>query len=364
MKLGFKTSASVEFQIAVLDRRGRVVRRLPKRRNLILNSGLDAIGNHTADWRTAINAVEVGTGALVTKRASGSIEISANAGALTADAGFFVAQDVGRILKLNSGEEYLISGYTSPTSATSTNLTNAAASPGAIHYVNLTGLVNPTERSTTVAPGGTRVSTWDGGLKTMTHTIVLLTPILAAPRVYTEIGWSWTGTSGQPLFGCAPITPSINLGVGQRLSVTISLVVKPAPVEVTAVNVGLAVGNCLIERVGADVGRPSWNGVYLSASSPALAGPSDSGEPSLSGMMTGSTSAAGYTNGTFKRQLDFVFADSLGAISARSLRCSFGQNQNGIAYSWRLLLDAPLVKTANERINGSIEFSWGRELVN
>jgi hypothetical protein len=327
---------------------------------------LDAIGSGATDgFRKAIDAVAVGTGALTTKRASGVITITATAGALVSSAGLFLAADVGRILKLDSGGEYLLTAYTSPTQMTSSNLTNAAASPGSIHYVNLTGLVTETERSSTVAPGGAKVSAWDAGLGTFTHTVILLTPVLATARVYSEIGWSWTNTAGGALFGCAQISPTVSLGVGQRLRVTISLVVKPSPIVPTAVSAGLAVGNMLIELIGSDVGRVSVIDVLLGTASTALAGPSTSSSPSIGTTITaGTITLASYTNGTYKRTVNFQFSDALGAITANSVQIGTGQNGAGITSRTRILLSSPIVKTANDRVDGSFEFSWGRELVN
>lgn len=358
-------SASVNFKIDVVGKNGRVVKRLPKRRNLILNTGLDAIGAQTCDWKSATNNVAVGTGALTVKRASGATTITPTAGTIVASAGFFLAADVGRVLKLNSGEEYLISGFTSATQVASLNLTSAAASAGTVHYTSLAGLVTETERSSTVAPGGTRVSTYDAGLKTWTHTVILLTPVLAVPRVYSEIGWSWAGSIGNPLFGCAPIAPTVSLGVGQRLRVTITVVVKPSPMVSTPVNVGLAVGNASNELTGNDAGRPFVNSVQLGTASNAIAAPSTSSSPAMGTVITAGTQTfSGYSNGTYKRTLTFQFADSLGAINANCLRISYGQQVANIVCDWRILFTSTLVKTANDRVDGTFEFSWGRELVN
>lgn len=360
-----KTTASIFFQIDMLGRNGRCIRRLPRTRNLILNSLLDQVGSGNNQWLDAINNVAVGIGALTTKRASGAITISASGGNLLASAGFFSGADVGRILQLDTGERYLIATAPTSTTATSTNLTNAAASPGAMHYVNLTGLVNETERSATVAPGGTKVSVWDGGLGTMTHTVILLTPILATARVYSEIGWSWNSGAGTALAGCAPIAPSVSLGIGQRLRVTISIVVKPTPIISTPVSAGLAVGNILLEKMGSNVGRVNVQAVRLGTANTALSGPSTSSEPAIgTTILAGTTAFASYTNGTYKRTLNFQFADSLGAITANSLRLEVGDGTFGGFCSARILLSSPLVKTANDRVDGSFEYSWDRELVN
>ena len=365
IKSNAHTTAAIHFQLDVVDGKGRVVRRLPKKRNLILNQGLDFIGSAAADWQTCTNSVAVGTGALVTKRASGAVTISAAAGTLTASAGFFVAGDVGRVLKLNSGEEFIITGFTSATVVTSTNTASVAAVAGTIHYTTLTGLVTETERSSTVAPGGARTSVYDATLKTWTHTVILLTPVLATSRTYTEIGWSHNGTAGANLFGCAVISPSQTLGAGQRLRVTLAVVVKPSPMSIVSVNTGLAVGNALTELTGSAAGSVSFNWASLGTGSPALAGPSTSSEPSIgTTQVAGTNTLAAYTNGTYARTANFEFADSLGAITANSLRLYLGANVGGVLSSWRILFSAPLVKTGTDRVNGSFVFSWGRELVN
>jgi hypothetical protein len=363
-----ETKAAVEFQIEVIGRAGRVLRKLPKQRNLILNQGLDAIGNATCDFQSATNNVVVGTGALVVKRSTGAVTVTASAGTLTASSSFFVAQDVGRILKLNSGNEYLITGFTSATVVTSSNTANAAASAGAVHYVNQVGLVTETERSGTVATA--RTSVWDGGLGTMTHSIQLLTPILAVSRVYTEIGWSWSATvAATNVFGCAPISPSVNVGIGQRLRVTINLIVKPAPLTPQAVSVGLAVGNWQLEKAGSDVGCPgvaTSQFAQLGSLGPALIAPTTGGTPAIGGVLLQVTGSLGtYSNGQYKRSATFQFPDTAGAVTANSLRLQAGPVVSGPRlYEYRLLFTSALVKTTNDRIDGSVEFRWGRELVN
>jgi hypothetical protein len=365
LKLSAPLSASINFRIEKLGADGRALKRYKKRRNVIVNSGLDAIGAATADWKTATNNVAVGTGALVTKRASGATTITATAGALFANNGYFVAADVGRILLLDSGERYPITAYTDSQNVTSSNLTNAGPSPGTMHYTNISGLITETERSNTIAPGGNRTSTYDAVLKTWTHTVVLLTPVLAVPRVYSEIAWSWSSANGGPIFGCAPISPTASLGVGQRLRVTITMVLKPSPMTATAVNVGLAVGNMLTELTGSDCGRLTVNSVQLGTGSPALAGPSTSSSPNIGTTMNaGTVTFSGYVNGTYKRTLTFQFSDALGALNANSLRISTGSPSAGVISETRLLLTSTLVKTNNDRVDGTFEFSWDRELVN
>jgi hypothetical protein len=362
------TNASVEFQIDVISRNGRLVRRFPKQRNLILNQGLDAIGNALCDFQSAANNVVVGTGALVVKRASGATTVTATAGSLVASAGFFQASDVGRILKLDSGNEYPITAFSSSTGATSSNTANASASPGTIHYVNQVGLITETERSNTVAIA--RTNTWDAGLGTMTHSVVLLTPILATPRVYTEIGWSWSATvSGSNIFGCAPISPSVSMSVGQRLRVTINLIVKPTPTTPQAVSVGLAVGNWQLEKIGSDVGCPGASTgqfAQLGSLGPALIAPTTGTTPAIGGTILNTTGTLGtYSNGQYKRTATFQFADTAGAVTANSLRFQPGPvATGGRIYEYRLLLSSPIVKTTNDRIDGALEFRWGRELVN
>lgn len=365
LKISSALSASINFLIEELGADGRVVKRHKKRRNVITDGGLDAIGADTANWRTATNNVVVGIGALVTKRASGATNITATAGALFADNGYFVAADVGRVLLLDSGERYTITGYTDAQNAASTNLTNAGPSPGTMHYTSITGLVTETERSNAIAPGGDRTSTYDATLKTWTHTIVLLTPVLAVPRVYSEVAWSWSSTNGGPIFGCAPISPTASLGVGQRLRVTITTVVKPSPMTATAVNVGLAVGDMLAERTGSDHGRVAASSVVLGTGAPALAGPSTSSSPNIGTVITaGTLTLSGYVNGSYKRTLTFQFSDALGAINANSLRIAHGGITGGTICETRLLLTSTLVKTTNDRVDGTFEFSWDRDLVN
>jgi hypothetical protein len=362
--MSLTTQAGIEFQIDVLDADGATLRSLPKRRNVILNQGLDRIGAGKT-WTDVISYVAAGTGALVTKRASGSVTVSASAGTLTASAGYFVAADVGRIFKFDTGQECTITAYTSATVVTTSNTATIAAAAGTLHCVNLTTLVTETDRSSTVSTALSQ--SWDSANSTLTFSITLLTPILTTARVYSEIGWS--DSSSGNLFGCAPISPSQSLGIGQRLKVTINLALVVGPTTPTALNgSGLNVGSQVIG--GLSSAYPAHNAIILSPTvatgpylftTPLTLANTNFGTSSFSygtSMSPSTYTLNTYVSGSYTRSAAWYWADTKGAITAYGMYLSYNYAVFQIRFT------TPIEKTANDRIDATFTWSWGRTLVN
>ena len=110
--MNLHSSASVTYETSILEHGFEIARRAPKK-NLLLDSGLDGWAVRTF-WDSFSHCV-LGDGTAPTKRDSGAITATIAGEVATASAGFFDPADVGRLLKLDSGQEVKIDGYTSAT---------------------------------------------------------------------------------------------------------------------------------------------------------------------------------------------------------------------------------------------------------
>lgn len=211
-------TTEVYFTLEAINPDGSVASALPRQHNLVTDNGLNLIaGAHSLSLQTTLMW---GTGALVTKRASGAITVALAAGVLTADAAFFVAADVGRIFKFATGEEVRIAAYTSATSVTTADARTIAAAIGTIHYVNLAALVNQvgylSGATTTTAARDT------DGTYTWRRTRTFLTEAFAATSVITELAW---GPANGNIFGLHEIV-AFPVAAGQQMRVTLECATK------------------------------------------------------------------------------------------------------------------------------------------
>lgn len=246
-------------------------------KNLIVDTGLAKMGEEnngfgfgqyrlieTARFGTSLNPVKRGSGAVTfTTTGSGSVTV-------TASAGFFVATDVNRILKLNTGEEIRITGYTSGT-VVSGNFTGAITQgeAGAVHYVNDTNLGNPVPGTVPNATfGGYGLITFDPATGILTVTEAADSGAVTADTTITELGWF----SYQPknMVGRV-LLPGVGLGVfvGDivRVTLTANLTLNRDAIPVSA---GAFSGTTRLRGARADnasnianeVGRPSSFSLY------------------------------------------------------------------------------------------------------
>lgn len=205
--------------------------------NLILDSGLDSIA--VRSWAESFTHAAVGTGTNPFERDSGSTTFTATAGAVVASAGFFAAGDVGRLLRLDSGEQGYITAFTDSQNVTWSG-PDGGPSQGTIYYVNRTALQTETKRTSTYrTSSGDNGSTWNGtnGEWTLQRTFLFSTE--SGSVTYREIGWSW-GANPTALFGGA-ILPGAgdSLVAGQQYLVQMQLILRLSPTSpVAAPNVG------------------------------------------------------------------------------------------------------------------------------
>ena len=372
-------SAEVQYTVEVLDASGRVARRLDRKRNLILDQGLDGVA--VRSWAASFTHAAVGTGTTPTKRDSGATTLSRTGSTVTASAGFFEAADVGRLLKFDTGEEVRITAFTDAQTVTTADSGAIAAAEGTVWYVNQAGLTAEVKRTGTYSnDAGANGSTFSAGAWTHKRTFIFTAE--TGTVVYREIGWSHTAAPGSNLFGRDLLAGAgVALVAGQQLRVSVELSVAYSPVSSTAyasVVTGWAQGGTQgIESAGE-------GNVQIVTAAGGLGGagaldPSEAGAAWVSTLATAIspiTSAqlsdnpvilakaptlAAYAGGTFFRERSVTFASTeANSSNIRSIAIGINQFWRG----FRILLAAAETKTSAQTLTLVFRLSWGRVLNN
>lgn len=372
------TSASVYYRAAIIDAAtGGEVRALPRKRNLILDAGLDRVA--VRKWDECIHYAAAGSGSTVTRRDSGAVTFTRSGSTVTASAGFFVADDVGRLLKLNSGEELRISAYASATSVTVTTSGAIAASPGTVWYVNQTGLDTELRRTNNYGTGGgDNAVTLNTGAGTLTRKRTFIFPAETATVTYREVGWSDFSTPGANLFGRDVLAGAgLTLTAGQQLKVILELVLTLdllAPETADALAWAGGGAQQQLENIAFDYWfNPSEAGnvtVFVSESSEAFLTPEIVNGAASGRNISGSNwrvqaTADAYVAGSHERTFSGYF--DLNAGNSAAIRShGFGWVDYGsvIFPILRVRHAANQAKTSDESLRLDFNHSWGRVLAN
>lgn len=249
MKLSQNSRLDVLYRVQVV-RAGRVVASRTGK-NMVVDGGLNDLGNLGLFNRSDISpgqpfaVARYGNGTGPLKRGSAAVTFTTTGSGtltVTASAGFFVAGDVGRILKLDSGEELRITAYTSGTVVTATTLSGSVTQgqPGTVHYVNDYGLSGSSVAGQPLLSEASR--SYNSG--TNTYTVVRYgdSPAVTAAATISEMGW-FTGygnfgvaTGVGNMCGRVLLTTPIGVQVGDivRLTLTINVVMDTSAIAVSA----------------------------------------------------------------------------------------------------------------------------------
>jgi hypothetical protein len=239
---------SVKYTIRVRNPDGSYALELPRKRNLVMDAGLNKYAS--TSFVGLFTYAIAGTGTNPVNRYSAPVTVTQLGNTVTASAAFFATTDVGYILKYGAsgsgggGAEQYITGYTSSTVVTvSSSATVAAGVACCIWYVTQTQLQTKVKATNTYAgTGNGTVLTVGTGTSTYAHTRIFIFSAEAGSVTYNEIGWSWDGTN---IFGRDLITPSgVALIAGQQLEATLEVSLTVSPTAQTAV---------------ADVSGGTWN---------------------------------------------------------------------------------------------------------
>jgi hypothetical protein len=371
----------VHYTLAILDRSGRVVRRLPRRRNLILDQGLDQIAS--TPFVDCMAYAAVGTGTTPTKRDSGAITVSRTGSTLTASAGFFEAADVGRLWKWDTGEEARITAFIDAQNVTTDTSGAVAAAEGTVWYVNRTGLAAESKRTGTYTNDGTLNGSSQLGA-TITHKRTFDFPAETGTVNYREIGWSWSPSAGGNLFGLDLLAGSgVTLVAGQQLRVTVELAVTYSPTTPTAIPALItgwtATGSAQMEGASCRSiqpnGHPQGGGgdissakrIIVCSSAPAHVSFTASGNVECPGQLANiPATAAAYVSGSFSRTWSGTFGTNTGngTIAAVALGYEYMSGFMRLGSILRVILSAPETKSSTQSLTLSFSMSWGRVLNN
>lgn len=380
--------AHVRFQTEVIDR-GIIVKRSEPSRNLVLDTGLDMTAGIA--YAQATNFLALGTSSNPTKRDSGLTTIRRTGNAVIASADFFVAGDVGRLVKLDSGAEFYLTAVADATHATARTEGENAASEATVWYVNDTGHGAEFLRINSYAQdAGSNQSTFTAGA--WTHRRTFLSAPFSVGKLVTEVGWS--PSSSGALYGRALVPGGGDyVAAGQQYKVTVDHVSNwgPATAQVQG-NVGNngfnTAGKFALEYVP-EVEVPASgqiNGEYVptyrgdaqclcfagtfgltmgtsAAELTPLAG-AQSNPYSLSdvlGVNVTKLSPEAYVAGSFRRT--FVGTVPVGSGNSAAIR-SILINITSNARAGRILLDAPQTKDNLHTLTVRVAFGWGRVLNN
>lgn len=355
-----------------------------KGENLIMDSGLDAWCD-TDGSGYLTQQCQAGTGnSIPLKRDSGVITFTRAGNVVTASASFFEAGDVGRIIKLDSGEEDQIITFNSVTEVITATSGAWASSEGSIHYVDQTAL--ETFVKSTVAYG---VDGGDNGTSVVSNVVTHKRTHIFSAEVgsvtYNELGWR--KTSGD-LFSRSLISGGISLVALDQLKVVSELDIVISTTTSTAVSdVGTgfnSAGNAQVEHHGmtsvAANGQPDSvvaDGFGLGEPSarfdvaihtadiafqtfPASGFEIDPGEPKVI------TNPESYTPGTFYRDFITVFGTSVfnktGVVTLMWGTDPGGGNEINPIY--RIRLTSSFNKTSSDILTLNLRTTVGRLLVN
>jgi hypothetical protein len=385
---------SVKYQTRVRDAAtGKIVSEQPWRKNLIMDSGLDAYSSHL--FCNLFSSAVVGSGTNPVMRYSSPVTFTQSGNTVTASAPFFASTDVGYILKYGAsgsgsgGAEQYVTGFTDSTHVTVSSSASVGTTAGALWYVTQTALQTQLKSTTTYSTiGNGTVITPGSPFSTYAHTRVFIFATETGPVTYNEIGWSWNSVN---LFGRDLITPSgVSLISGQQLEVTlqVSLQISPtAPVFVGDVSSGTwnTAGTSMLEYTQQGAGNQALS--QVNSSTGATQATNVSCEPGTGGLQiqliegswtqrttlsvganpnanTGfnlSLAANTYTNGTFLR----TYSGTIPLGSGNGVTYTgIGLTNNQTQWSWSLQLTTPNSKDASHTLSFTMQMSWGRILVN
>lgn len=330
------------FKCIVMNDAGEAIREYPWQRNLIYNLGLDNICNVRTIVASFTHAVSgVGTGD--TKRDSGAITASQSSTTVTASAAFFVAGDVGNMIKWDSGEESRITSFSSDTSVDVTPAQAVSSGQFSVHETNDPQMSNEHARTSTYLTGAGNCG------------VTIVSDVLTMRRTYDfaaevsgvtirEIGTSHTASTAANLFNRVFLNTPVALLTGQALRVVFDLDITCAPATPQAVSA--AISGWPEAPASTTDGDQVWTGVCLSGPDPTdgsngdaidsagINGNGQSMEPSVNAHFGLNSSSAALSN----------FNTATGSINGTSIYAAVGSlnTYNTLDFFRQKIFDVPL----------------------
>lgn len=248
-------SVGVSFQTMIMDAKtGNPVKINPKRSNLVLDTGLNALAKSSGACciGDSFAALRIGGGTNPNSYPSGTTTFTQSATTVTASAAFFSSSMVGGILKYGTGSggtEQYITGYTSTLVVTVSSSATVAATIGTVWMVQQNALQSLQYSTATYRVlTGDNSETYSAGQMVLQRTYV--NGVQSAPYTVNELGWN-SSTGGTNIFGRIVLPSSDVIGTSNFYVVILQMTVTFLPNAPAAVaNVGTGIntaGNIMIE---------------------------------------------------------------------------------------------------------------------
>jgi len=351
------------------------------RPNLILDQGLNLVAS--TKILSCFTYCCYGDGTTPTARDSGTITATRSGTTVTASAGFFEANDVGRLIKFDSDEEAYVTAFTSTTEITVSISGAVAASEFTIYYVDQIGLDNEEKRSNSYGgDGGDNGASF--AVDTVTYKRTYIFTAQAGAYSVSEVGFSNLAAAANNLFSRFALPATVSLSNGQQLKVVYELDVALSPSSSTAGDANItgwtSTGDFKIEGVGLEdmfasgnansgfgITGSAGNGLEPSAV-PDITVSTDSSAFSaintvraIGGSKADKAVSQSYNSGDFFIDKSVTFAITEANFEVRSIALTWGSSEISCL---RFLLDSAQTKANTHTLSVTIRLSWQRTLTN
>jgi hypothetical protein len=388
-------------KVQSIDQAGRVAHDFGWTKNIILNTGMDAVANRY--WADCFTNCALGNNDTPTIIQGGATTISQSNVTVTLSGGSFVftntATDAGKVIRFASGGSVRIVSVQSSTSAT-VNLSQVIASTSfSVYQTTQTALFGEQVRSSELfaGPGACGTDLTLPGTAVMKRTFDFPTQPRPDSAFYREIGLSWLSAPGSQLFSRMVLSADVEIKPTffPRVIYEFRLILTPGvPTAKTAVFDGWPV--LPSTSLGAEECIEDWGIAVVNASGASVPGfydgsvPILSNEPSaladvligldtqalapISGSSAPNRWAAGsaerlmanepYVSGTFTR-FRTVILDVNEAVSQQLRVFSMGHIVTpGARFHpvYTMLFDENQTKTGAESLSARFALRWARNL--
>lgn len=232
--IGMKVKGRV--QVHVVNRKGRVISTRPWQDNLILDQGMNYIGNKNT-WANMMSYCAAGTGTTPTRDLmDGTASQTLTTVTLAGSTYSFSGGDVGKWIGWASGQQAKITAYVSATQVTVDRSQTVGSGTATLYRAGRTGLATEVKRTNTYPnytyTDGRGASASFGSSGSPPHVLTLRRTYDFTAEVgsvnYTEIGISPTATAGSNLFALILLSGTVTVASGQQLRITYELAITIA----------------------------------------------------------------------------------------------------------------------------------------
>jgi hypothetical protein len=378
----FRQSAILRHRVGFV-RNGKKVFLTPWRDNLILDSGLNKAG--TVSWPDCFTHVLFGSQVAPdpVRRDSGGITFTTVGTACAASGNFFVAGDVGRLIKFNDGaaQERYITAFTDAQNVTlgAAPAPDIAGSSGTIWYVNQTALQTLQSATNNYdTTGGANGSSDVVNVRTMKRTYI--GAAVGAPVTLTEIGFN-NSSSNSSLFDRDIIPGGVALSTGDQPLAECNLIVTYGPAAVTAAaNVGTGcdtAGDVLLNYIAGGImsqvdssGASSGSGLLdfigstgdFYVATAAITQPAFGTNPAMPARVAATSAAvSAYAPDSYFRDIVLGWTIAVANTTLHGFICGTPFVAN---LSWSHKFTTPFAKTSAQTLAATIRRTWTRTLTN